>query len=149
MVRSVKGFNDQPGWKLRQNICKNEGVTLLEVLVSLVVSLVLIGGAFNLFLFGVNNISRGGGKTTACLYASSLLEEMKARPEILAGVVESGWVQADSMPFLQSHPPGVEAEIDFKPLEGAEQLYIVNLKVLTTGGSREWEEYLVGVIQAP
>ncbi|MDD3853321.1 MAG: type IV pilus modification PilV family protein [Syntrophomonadaceae bacterium] len=137
------------GSKLLRKNGTQAGVTLLEVLVSLVITLVLIGGAFNLFLFGVNNVSRGEGKTAACIYASSLLEEMKSRPQILSGVVDSGWVQADSMPFIQTHPSGVEAEINLKPLEGVDQLYIVNLKVLTTGGSHEWEEFMVGVVRVP
>lgn len=94
-------------------------------------------------------MSRGGGRTAACIYASSLLEEMKARPELLAGVVDLGQIRADSLPFLQSHPSGVEAMIEFKPMEGAERLYVVNVKVLMTGGNNQWEEGLVGVVLAP
>jgi hypothetical protein len=134
------------GCRLRNT---ENGISLLEVVVSLALTLVLVGGLVNLLMLGVNNVSRGGGRTAACIYASSLLEEMKARPEILTGVVESGQVKADSLPFLQSHPPGVEAEIEFKPLEGTQRLYVVNVKVLMTGGNNQWEEGLVGVVPAP
>lgn len=137
------------GGKLLQKNGKQAGVTLLEVLVSLVITFLLIGGLFNLLLLGINNVSRGGERTAACIYASSLLEEMKARPEILAGVVDSGQIGPESMGFLQPHPPGFEAEINFKALEGTDRLYIVNLKVLTTGGNSGWEESLAGVVQAP
>lgn len=134
---------------MRQLLYAEDGLILLEVVVSLALTLVLIGGLLNLLLLGINNVSRGGGRTAACIYASSLLEEMKARPELLAGIVELGQVRADSLPFLQSHPPGVEAEIHFKPLEGTQRLYVVNVKVLTTGGSSQWEECLVGVVPSP
>lgn len=140
----VSRLNGQ-GCRLR----KEDGISLLEVVVSLALTMVLVGGLLNLLMLGVNNVSRGGGRTAACIYASSLLEEMKARPEVLAGVVDSGQVRADSLPFLQSHPPGVEAEIEFKPLEEAERLYVVNVKVLVTGGKSQWEECLVGVIPVP
>lgn len=125
------------------------GITLLEVVVSLALTVVLMGGLLNLLLLGINNVSRGGERTAACIYASSLLEEMKARPELLAGVVESGQVKADSLPFLQSHPSEFEAKIEFKSLEGAQRLYVVNLKVLTTGGDGQWEECLVGIVPVP
>jgi|CZCA01.1.fsa_nt_gi prepilin-type N-terminal cleavage/methylation domain-containing protein len=144
---NVSLFNRQR--RLRQLIYMEDGFTLLEVVVSLGLILILITGLLNLLLLGIKNVSLGGGRTAACIYAVSLLEEMKARPEILAGVVESGQVRADSMPFLQSHPPGIEAAINLKPLEGAQQLYVVNLKVLTTGGENQWEECLVGVVPAP
>ena len=140
---------DWPGYQLRHNVYKEAGFTLVEVVVSLALTLVLITGLLNLLLLGANSVSQGKGRTAACVYAVSLLEEMKARPELLAGVALAGPVKADSMPFIQSHPPGVEAEIDFKPLEGAQQLYVVNLKVLTTGGSRQWEECLVGIVRVP
>jgi len=140
---------DWPGYQLRQNVYKEAGFTLVEVVVSLALTLVLITGLLNLLLLGVNSVSQGKGRTAACVYAVSLLEEMKSRPELLAGVALPGPVKADSMPFIQSHPPGVEAEIDFKPLAGTQQLYVVNLKVLTTGGSRQWEECLVGIVRVP
>lgn len=126
-----------------------EGSTLLEVVVCLALTLLLIGGLLNLLLLGVNNVSWSGGRTTTCIYASSLLEEMKAYPEMLAGGIESGQIRADSLPFVQSHPPGVEAKIEFKPLEGTGRFYVVNVKVLTTGGNGQWEEGLVGVVPAP
>ncbi len=135
--------------RLRESVCAEGGLALLEVVVSLALTLILIGGLLNLLLLGVNNVSRGGGRTTACIYASSLLEAMKAHPELLAGVVGAEQVNADSIPFLQPPPPGVEAEIIFKPLEGAQHLYVVNVKILTTRGSSQWEECLVGVVPAP
>ncbi len=142
-------FLNWRGQQLRQVVDGKAGLTLVEVVVSLALTLVLIGGLLNLLLLGVNSVSQGKGRTAACVYAVSLLEEMKSRPELLAGVALPGPVKADSMPFIQSHPPGVEAEIDFKLLEGAQQLYVVNLKVLTTGGSRQWEECLVGIVRVP
>ncbi|HBQ26859.1 MAG TPA: hypothetical protein DD791_10740 [Syntrophomonas sp.] len=136
-------------WQGRRLRNKEDGISLLEVVVSLALTLVLVGGLLNLLMLGVNNVSRGGGRTATCIYASSLLEEMKARPELLAGVVDLGTVRADSLPFLQSHPPGAEAMIEFKPLEGAQRLCVVNVKVLTTGGNHQWEECLVGVVPVP
>lgn len=133
----------------RHFISMEDGFTLLEVIVSMAVTLVLIGGLLNLLMLGTSNVSQGGGRTTACIYASSLLEEMKARPELWAEVAGAGTVRADSLAFLQSHPAGVEAEISLKPLEGVRGLYIVNIKVLTTGGNIQWEECLVGVVPAP
>ncbi len=135
--------------RLRQSVYAEDGLTLLEVIVSLALTLVLIGGLLNLLLLGINNVSQGGGRTAACIYASSLLEEMKARPELLAGVVGPGQISADSMPFLQCPPPGIEAQIEYKPLAGTQHLYIVNVKVLTTGGNHQWEECLTGVVPVP
>lgn len=137
------------GRRLRWHERAQTGFALLEVIVSLAVTLVLIGGLLNLLLLGINNVAQGGGRTAACIYASSLLEEMKACPELLAGVTGAGPISADSIPFSQDPPPGVSARIERKPLGGAPGLYIVNVKVLTTGGAYKWEECLVGVVPAP
>lgn len=134
---------------LRQSVYAEDGLTLLEVIVSLALTLILMGGLLNLMLLGINNVSQGGGRTAACIYASSLLEEMKARPELLAGVVGVGQISADSMPFLQCPPAGIEAQIEYKLLAGTQHLYIVNVKVLTTGGNHQWEESMVGVVPVP
>ncbi len=145
----INGSFNRWNHRLRQSVYAEDGLTLLEVIVSLALTLVLIGGLLNLLLLGINNVSQGGGRTAACIYASSLLEEMKARPELLAGVVGPGQISADSMPFLQCPPPGVSAQIEVKPLVGAQHLYIVNVKVLTTGGNHQWEECLTGVVPVP
>jgi len=143
-----RSFNRRDS-RLRQSAYTEGGLVLLEVVVSLALTLVLIGGLLNLLLLGINNVSRGGGRTAACIYASSLLEEMKACPEMLTGLVESGQARADSLSFLTSPPPGLEAEITIKPLVGAQRLYVVKVEVLTTGGSSQWEEFLVGVASVP
>ena len=135
--------------RLRQSVYAEDGLTLLEVIVSLALTLILMGGLLNLMLLGINNVSQGGGRTAACIYASSLLEEMKARPELLAGMAGAGQISASSMPFLQCPPPGIEAQIEYKPLVGTQRLYIVNVKVLTTGGNNQWEESLTGVVAVP
>jgi hypothetical protein len=147
-VMKASSFNWR-NCRSRQSIFTEDGFTLLEVVVSLAITLVLIGGLLSLLILGTSNVSQGGGRTAACIYASSLLEEMKARPELWVGAAGAGTVRADSLPFSQSPPAGVEAEIDFKPLEGTRGLYIVNVKVLTTGGNIQWEECLVGIVAGP
>lgn len=136
-------------YHLKQYAAAEQGITLLEVLVSLALSLVLVGGLLNLLVLGINNVSRGGGRTAACIYAASLLEEMKSQPDLLAGVLVPGQVKVSDMPFLQLPPAGVEAEIEFKALEESRGFYVVTVKVLTGGGGKQWEEYLIGVVPAP
>lgn len=125
------------------------GFILLEALLSLALALLLLGGVLSLLLLGMNDVSRGGERTAACIYAGSLLEEMKSRPEMLTGLLGAGQASADSLPFLTSPPPGLEAEISIKPLAGAQRLYVVKVEVLTVGRSAQWQEFLVGVVSIP
>ncbi len=125
------------------------GVSLLEVMVAMVLTLLLIESLLQLMLVGMNGIALAGQRTTACAYADSLLEEMKARPEMLNGLSEHAIVRAVDLPFSVPIPPGVETYIRLAPLDGLSTLYEVQLKVISTRGSRQWEENLIGLVPAP
>ena len=137
-------INDQTG------VGKAEaGVSLLEVVVALVLTLLLVESLLQLMLTGINGIGRSGQITTACTYVESLLEEMKVHPEILNGLPEQTTVDAADLPFSVPAPAGVEVYISLAPLDGGSALCQVRLKVLSTRGSRQWEEILIGLVPTP
>lgn len=134
----------------RAGIETNEdGVSLLEVMVALVLILLLVESLLPLLLTGMNGIGLAGERTAACTYADSLLEEMKVRPELLDGLDEQEWAGAEDLAFSVTSPAGMEACISMAPVEGAISLYQVRIKVLSTGGNRSWEENLLGFVPAP
>lgn len=135
--------------RLKQAIFVENGATLLEVVITLAATLIFIGGLLTLLTIGINNVSQGKERTVASIYATSLLEEMKARPELCMEAVGRGEVSTDNLSFIQSPPIGFRAEIDFKSLEGTSSLYLVNVKVSTTGGKIPWEICLVGIVPVP
>ncbi len=134
----------------RAEIETNEaGVSLLEVMVSLVLTLLLVESLLPLLLTAVNGIEMAGERTTACTYADSLLEEMKACPQLLNGINNNAWVRTEDLAFSVPVPAGIEAYIILAPLPGLSSICQVRLKVLSTRGSRSWEENLLGLVPAP
>ena len=134
----------------RAGIEANEAwVSLPEVLVSLVLTLLLAESLLPLLLTGMQGIRLAGDRTAACTYADSLLEEMKVRPELLIGINENEWVLAEDLQFSVTSPADMEASISLAPLEGASSLCQARLKVSSTGGSRSWEENLLGLVPMP
>jgi len=133
-----------------QAICHNNtGSALLEVILSLFLSLLLIEILLQLTLMGITNIVNAGQRTIACTYADSLLEEMKARPDLLQGVSLNTSVPASDLAFFVSVPANMQAEIQLLPLEGTEILCQVHVKVVSTEESSIWEEKLIGLIPSP
>ena len=125
------------------------GTSLLEVMIALVLTLLIVESLLPLMLVGTKGIGLAGQRTTACTYADSLLEELKVRPELLSGLTEDVDVGAAELPFSVPIPSGVEAYICWVPLDGLRSLCEVRVKVVSTRGSRQWEEDLVGIVLTP
>jgi len=134
----------------RNKICRNNtGGAMLEVIIALVLSLLLIESLLQLTLVGINNIVNAGQRTTACTYADSLLEEMKARPELLSGVLINTTFPASDLDFSVPEPPNIKAYIQLLPLDEVDTLCDVNVKVVSTKGSKSLEENLISLIPKP
>lgn len=126
-----------------------DGGVLLEVLVALVLTLLLLESFVELLLVGMNGIALAGQRTTACTYADSLLEEMKARPELLNDMAMHNTMPASDLSFSMPQPQDVRAYICLAPIDGISTLCQVRMKVISTKGNKQWEENLVGVVRTP
>lgn len=125
------------------------GGAMLEVILAMILSLLLIESVLQLTLVGINNIVNAGQGTTACTCADSLLEEMKARPDLLQGVSLNTAVPASDLDFFVPVPADMQAEIQLLPLERTDALCQVRVKVVSSKGSSSWEEKLISVIPSP
>lgn len=136
-------------WDRWYRVRRDAGGAMVEVLVAFVLTLLLMESLLQLLLMGMNGIVLAGGKTTACTYAESLLEEMKVRPELLNGLEENETVPAAELAFSITAPEGNEAYLRLITIDSMPTLCQVKLQVYCKKGSRQWQENLVGVVLKP
>ncbi|MGE5404882.1 MAG: type IV pilus modification PilV family protein [Candidatus Saccharibacteria bacterium] len=118
------------------------GMTLIEVLASLVIITIVFMSVLSVFMSGMAWISGSSRRTEAVNYAASVIEELKAHPDM----VKAGAGEVRSLCTGLTPPDGIGAAWicrEYRPELG---LYSIEVDVYWSSGSHQQNEQLVTLV---
>lgn len=132
-----------------RNYGSQVGLSLVEVLVSLSITLLLGGVILNVFSAGLENASAARARAAADIYAASILEACQARP--------TGWdwnsvtgvgLAPEQLGLSVPAPQGFTAQVRVESYGCNGQVYRVDTTIYWTEEGRPCQETLTGLVRS-
>lgn len=113
-----------------------EGMTLLEVLLSLALLALLTTSVMSIFAPPVLWISQARNETTAANYAQAIIEELRGERHKLEAVSNISQEELNlNQDYKPRQPADINARLTIEPMNGINNLYKVDVTVNWTEGT--------------
>ncbi|MGE5416846.1 MAG: type IV pilus modification PilV family protein [Acidobacteriota bacterium] len=124
------------------NLHDQRGMTLVEVLASLVIITVVFTSVLSVFMSGMAWISGAARKTEAVNYAALVLEELKSHPELVRPGLKDVHALSSDLPI----PDGIGGTCDCQEYASDLGLYSVKVCVYWSSSGHQQTEQLVTLV---